>query len=546
MASTSFTATRSIRPRTLADELAKPGAYATLANTRHVTVVETHVSRVFLLDHEVFKVKKGVDLGFVDFRSLEQRRLACEAEVRLNARLAPGIYHGVVPVCLHEDGHVGLGGQGIVVDWAVRMDRLPDAFRADRRLMHGSLTGELIDRIAEKIARFHGTASCGEREDRCGARSVIERNVRENFEQTKACIGEYLTAAQAEEVTEFQLAFLRDHEELFEDRVREGRIRDGHGDLRLEHVYVGEDRTITVIDCIEFSDRFRFADVAADVAFFSMDLAAHARVDLAERFLATYARETNDFDLYALVDFYESYRAFVRAKIASMRARDTSCSVEMRRRATSDARRYFLLALSSGHRPLVWPALVVTGGSLGAGKTTVANLIGEAMSAPVISADRTRKSMLGVEATRSLHVPAFQGPYDPAFSERVYEEVLRRAEVVLASGRPVVLDASFRSSRMREAARLLAMRRGVPFRFVECRAEPSVGRARLEERERTLDVSDGRLAIFDAFQKAFEPINELPAIEHIVLDTSRPTAETLLSLRSELDLWPTDLETFRA
>jgi predicted kinase len=347
----------------------------------------------------------------------------------------------------------------------------------------------------------------------------------------------YLRSEDADELQRWQRSFLRGHASVFETRVAQHRVRDGHGDLRLEHIYL-EDDQVTALDCIEFNERFRFADVCADLAFLSMDLAGHGRVDLAERLLSTYARAANDFDLYAVVDFYESYRAYVRGKIAAMLAEDPSVDEGTRKRAEQEARRHFLLALSADRRSLLLPTVVAVGGIIASGKSTIAERIGAGMSAPVIEADRTRKGMLGVEPTYRLDDPAWTGAYDPGFTEDVYEEVLRRGSIVLDSGRPVVLDASFRAASMRKAACDLASRHGLPFRFVECRAPADVCRARLAERERRGGVSDGRLAIFDAFVDRFEPVHELAPSDHIVLDATLPVEANVETLRRLLPTWP--------
>jgi predicted kinase len=322
------------------------------------------------------------------------------------------------------------------------------------------------------------------------------------------------------------------------DRLAAGRVREGHGDLRLEHVYLDDRSDPTIIDCIEFNERFRFTDVCADVAFLSMDLAAHGRVDLAERFLSRYARESNDYDLYALVDFYESYRAFVRAKVASILAADPDVADDVRRRAASEARRHFLLALAAERRTLLYPMVIGVGGIIASGKSTIAERIADELSAPIVDADRTRKALAGVAALQPMHEGAWAGAYDPAFTERVYAEVLRRAGVILASGRPVVLDASFRSRAHRAAARTLAQAHGVPFRFLECRCDPAVCRARLAEREKASSVSDGRTEIFDVFRARFEEVDELPGAEHIVLNTGRSIDESLAALRTQVPTWP--------
>ena len=351
----------------------------------------------------------------------------------------------------------------------------------------GTLTADRLDAVAGAIAAFHRAARADEKVSRCGRPSAIERNIQENFDQSRDALARYLTESEADEIVRWQTRFVREQQDRFKERIAGGHVREGHGDLRLEHVYIDEQSTIRVLDCIEFNERFRYADTCADIAFLSMDLAAHGRVDLAERLLATYAREADDFDLYAVVDFYESYRAFVRGKVASMLANDEGAEPAARRRAEQEVRRYFLLALSSDRQSLLKPVVVAVGGVIASGKSAIAGHLGQALSAPIVQADRTRKAMLGLDPLRHLDDPAWTGGYDPAFSDRVYDELLRRAAVVLASGRPVILDASFRSAGLRRAVRELAAARGVPFRFVECRATRDICRERLAARERAAE-----------------------------------------------------------
>jgi aminoglycoside phosphotransferase family enzyme/predicted kinase len=502
-----------------------------------VELAETHISLVFLLERDVFKLKKPVNLGFLDFTTVSLREAACRAEVSLNARLAPDVYRGIVPVREDACGRACFAAAGRIVDWAVHMRRLADPKRADVLLAQGALSTSAIDAIAVRLARCHAEANTDATVAAFGAPEAIGRNVEENFAQTRAVIEKYVPS-EAAEIIRWQSDFLRENRSLFEKRTAAGCVRDGHGDLRLEHVYFESENRPTIIDCIEFNERFRFADVCADIAFLSMDLEAHGRADLAERLLARYARESNDFDLFALVDFYESYRAFVRAKVASIVAADSSLDDAVRQRAAREARRHFLLALAESRRPLLPPVVVAVGGVIASGKSTIAELLGDEMSAPVIEADRTRKSMLGIAPREARHEAAWSGAYDPGFTDQVYAEVLRRAGVVVASGRAVVLDASFRSSAMRASARNLALAHGVPFRFIECRADVDVCRARLADRERTPSVSDGRLAIFDAFRASFESVSELPSGEHILLDTGRPIDESLQALRAHIATWP--------
>ncbi|HEX8790590.1 MAG TPA: AAA family ATPase [Polyangiaceae bacterium] len=513
---------------TLRDDLLRPDAYPGRP-PGDVRLAETHISWVFLVGDDVYKVKKPVDLGFLDFRSLAQRRAACDAEVRLNARLAPHVYLGVSPVRRDPRGVHAVEGDGDVVDWAVHMRRLDDRKRADEMLARGALRGEDVDAIAGQLAVFHASARCDAETSRFGRPEAVEANVLENFAQTHRDVVRHVRPAEAREIELQQTGFIHDHGDVFQARIDGRRVRDGHGDLRLEHVYLDDDRA-TIIDCIEFNDRFRFGDVCADVAFLSMDLAWHGHVELAERLLARYARESNDFDLYAVVDFYESYRAYVRAKIAMLLGAD------------AEARRYLLLALSAGRRSLLAPMLVCVGGIVASGKSTVADHLGIELAAPVVEADRTRKHLLGVAPGVHLEAGSWSGAYDLAFTERVYAELLRRAGVVLASGRPVILDASFRSREMRRAARDLAEKHRVPFRFVECRASAEVSRQRLARRDVEAGVSDARLSLLEDFRARFEPPDELAPGEHVVLDTTRPLEESLAQLRGVVQTWPAGLD----
>src|ERR1700690_273060 len=355
-------------PMALKVDLLRSEAYGAL-RPKKIDLAETHISLVFLVDGDVFKVKKPVDLGFVDFRSIKQRKTACDAEVALNARLAPEVYRGVVPIRRGADGRLVVGGEGPIVDWAVHMVRLSEERRADVLLARGELTGEAVDGMAKRIAEFHASARSDETTARFGTAEAIEHNVRENFAQTRGSLDQYLSPEEGEEIARWQTAFVRGHEALFIQRIGAGRARDGHGDLRLEHVYLAPPAHPTIIDCIEFNDRFRYGDVCADIAFLSMDFAAHGRVDLAERLLARYAREANDFDLYALVDFYGSYRAYVRGKIAAFVAGEDP---DGHTSASRDARRYFLLALSAERRSMLLPAVIAVGGVIASGKSTIA------------------------------------------------------------------------------------------------------------------------------------------------------------------------------
>lgn len=498
-----------------------------------VTLIETHISWVFLLAEHVFKLKKPVDFGFLDFTTLERRRAACEAELALNRRLAEGVYLAVVPITRGLDGRHQVGGSGELVDYAVHMRRLPEERRADELLRNGAFERSEVDRVAQRLYEFHASAPDEPRFRHFGSVETVLANVEENFAQTRASITRYLSREQALELEKFQRDFLAEHAELFARRAEAGRVREGHGDLRLEHVYLLEQK-VAVIDCIEFNERFRFADVCADIAFLSMDLAEHGRVDLAERLLSRYALLANDFGSYRLVDFYQSYRAHVRAKVAGFQADSEDQSSLSRERCEREARRHYLLALSAARRTFERPVVVVVCGLIASGKSSVGDALSATLAAPVVVADRIRKALAGVSAEASLASPAFAGQYSHDATAAVYAQLLTDASTVLASGRSVILDASFRARAQRLAARDLARRFGASFFAIECRATREVSLQRLEQRAAGPSVSDGNVAIFDDFARRFEPVDELDPSEHIVLDTGRPLEESVAQLRSLL------------
>jgi hypothetical protein len=390
---------------------------------------ETHISTVFLSESKVFKVKKPVELGFLDFRSLAARQRFCEAEVLLNRRLAERVYLGVRPITRDARGvhqiapdPAAVSGSE-VVDYAVEMVRLRDSDAADARLRDARLSREDLARIAERLAEFHGSARCDEETAHYGECAVIAQNIDENFEQTHDSAPMFLSPEGIAAIERWQRKFLAREHTRFEARVQHRRIRDGHGDLRLEHCYLAEDGSVQIIDCIEFNERFRYGDVCADVAFLAMDLSWQGRPDLSESFLASYARASGDYDLYSVVDFYESYRAYVRGKVASLLAADEGADENARECARSTARKYYLLAKACSREALEKPRLFAVGGIIASGKSTLATRLAGTIDAPVLEADRTRKQLAGLDPHTPWRDSAFSGHYGPEQTRAVYTEL---------------------------------------------------------------------------------------------------------------------------
>jgi uncharacterized protein len=494
-----------------------------------VAIRTTHASRVFLIGKHVWKLKRPVDFGFLDFRTLEARRHFCEEEVRLNRRLAPGVYLGVQPV-RDSPGGPALGGGGPIVDWAVHMRRLPEAASAAAMLAGGRLSPIRLAELADRLAAFLREAPAA---PEMGSPEALRQNLDENFAQVEPFVGEVLDRATFEDVRAFQDGALISKRDRFAARVGGGKIREGHGDLRLEHVYfLPPPDGVVAIDCIEFNHRFRCGDVASEAAFFAMELDAARRPDLAATFLARFAETSDDFGLYPLADFYLSYRAWVRGKVAAFVSADVGVAADLRASKRTEARRHFALARSFSGRPIDSPFVVAVTGVVASGKSTLAAGLGRELAAPVVATDRTRKAVAGLAATERGDASL----YTPAALERNYREVFARAADVLASGRGVILDATFSSRRWRQDAAALAHDHRARFALLEVRCSDRAAlAARLAARRGQGSVSDAAAADLDRLLAGYEPIEAGDPGPHIALDGRAEPATTLATAVRDLE-----------
>ncbi|MGD0915443.1 MAG: gluconokinase [Thermodesulfobacteriota bacterium] len=306
-----------------------------------VNFIETHISLLFLTGNYVYKVKKPVDFGFLDFTSLEKRRYFCEQEVTLNRRLSTGIYLGVVRISRDQD-RVSLNGKGEIVEYAVLMKQLPEELLMDRLLEKRQVSFKMIEAVSEKLVRFYFDAETNDLIKGFAKPERFKQDTDENFEQTEKYLGVTISREAYEEVKQKTNDFFGTKEDLFHRRIHSDRIRDCHGDLRLEHIFWGEE--ISIFDCIEFSDRLRYTDVAADIGFLAMDLDYHGREDLSEHLIRAYVGESGDHEFMEVLDFYECYRAYVRGKVESFQLDDPNIPDEKKAEARNRAQKYFYLA----------------------------------------------------------------------------------------------------------------------------------------------------------------------------------------------------------
>jgi aminoglycoside phosphotransferase family enzyme len=314
---------------------------------KEVGFFETHISLLFFTGNHVYKVKKPVDFGFLDFTSLEKRKYFCEQEVTLNRRLSPKIYLGVVKIT--QDGNrILLDGSGEVIEYAVKMKQMPEELLMDKLLEKGRVTSKMIGAISEKLAHFYLTAETSEFIKSFAKPDRVKQDTDENFAQTKKYIDITISRDIYSEIQKRTNDFFRTQAEIFYQRISEDRIRDCHGDLRLEHIFWGDD--ISIFDCIEFNERFRYTDAAADMAFLAMDLDYHSRGDLSEDLIQTYIKKSGDRDLMKVLNFYKCYRAYVRGKVESFRLDDPNIPEVEKKKALKRAQEYFNLAYRYTHR----------------------------------------------------------------------------------------------------------------------------------------------------------------------------------------------------
>lgn len=481
--------------RILIDALSDPSAYPIGVET--IEVRQTHISVVFLVGNYVYKIKKPVELGFLDFSTLEKRRYYCEEEVRLNRRLAPDVYLGVVPV-VRRGTVVQVEGSGEIIEWAVKMERLPDEATLCNRLLCGDVSVAVAEGLANKIAAFHAQAEAGARISAFGKFDVVARNARENFEQSVPQVGTTLSRAVFDRFRKLTDDVLEQYRLAIERRAARGIPRDTHGDLRLEHVYLFEERkppaNFVVIDCIEFNERYRYADPVADMAFLTMEFKFYGQDDLARAFTDAYFRAAGDEEGRVLVPFYTSYRAAVRGKVEGIKLAEAELPEADRATALAKARRLWLLGLSELEKPSRRPCLVLIGGLPGTGKSTLAADLAQRAGLYVIRSDLVRKELAGLDRTGSEPQPFGEGIYTPDWTEQTYAECLRRAEARLFEGQRVIVDASFREESKRRLFLEAATRWGVPGACLLCQAEASVIRERLARRRN--DASDADWTIY--------------------------------------------------
>jgi hypothetical protein len=546
-------------------------------HTTKVELIQTHISYVLLTDSYAYKIKKPVDFGFLDFTTLDKRRHFCFEELRLNRRLAPGLYLGVVEIrerdgayYIDETNDTNGNDPSAVVEYAVKMKRIPEGATLEEKIENESVTPELIRSVGARIARFHSGdgAETSERISAFGAPEAIKENTDENFSQTESFVNDGIITEQTYNfVRDYTAAFLAEHDDLFRARVAGDFIRDCHGDIHAEHIILSDslssgdssdtdkvevdkidaekiESEVEIFDCIEFSERFRFGDTVSETAFLSMDLDFRGRPDLAAILEESYFSATEDStetsaqtsarnsaktsDGRALLNFYKTYRAYIRGKVEGFKYNEPEVADTERAEAIFNARHHFHLAAryagNCAGSDCARPMLIVVCGLSGTGKSTVALKLARLLGAELIRSDRVRKSLAGLDVSAHSYAADSEGIYSADFTERTYEEMTRRATEVLAAGRSCILDATYSSRAHIEAARKAA-NEASGFYIIECTLPQEVAIERIEkraEKERVSEdvASDATVETYMKQKERFENIGAEAARVDTSLDES--------------------------
>lgn len=495
----------------------------------YVKHIQTHASHVFIVPPYVYKIKKPVDFGFLNFSTLEKRQYFCTREIELNRRLCADIYLGVVPI-RRSNGRFTLDGaeNDNVIEYAVHMKKLSEEYLLSERVKNQSLTIHHLDRVADKLASFYRNQTPTPEVLEWGATKKIRTNTDENFQQTRPFVEQTLSRPVFEAICHYTDGYLEHHAPVFQRRIMEQRIVDGHGDLHLEHIHVSPDN-VCIYDCIEFNNRFRYQDTACDLAYLAMDLDNNDLWELSRHFTERMSQKLEDPDLNRIITFYKCYRAYVKGKIKSLQSEQTTDQDE-RNILNISATRYFSLSLRYallGSRPF---ALIFIG-LPGSGKSTLARKLAGQLRIDYFSSDSIRKKMAGLPVNQRSPESRRKELYSPHMTDQTYSTLQHQTIACLQNGYPAIVDATFSKITDREAFVTQLQSHNISFCFIETQAADETIKQRLTERDKQPDISsDARLEDFEKLYNRYEPPSEIPR-EHLVeVSTQQSLPQSLRQL----------------
>ncbi|NET33179.1 MAG: AAA family ATPase [Cyanothece sp. SIO1E1] len=497
----------------LIQQMLQPGFYPHTI-IEPIQLIQTHVSYVLLTGEYVYKLKKPVDFGFLNYSTLEKRQHFCAEEIRLNQRGAASLYLEVLPITQTED-QFALNGTGTVVDYAVKMKQFPQTALLSSQFEQGKLTGSRLRELAQIVAEFHAKSDSNSYINRFGEIAQVRAAIDENYEQTTQYIGGPQTQQQFDQTKQYTDQFLAQRQSLFTQRIQQGNIRECHGDLHLGNICYWQDQ-ILPFDCIEFNEPFRYVDVMYDVAFVVMDLQARQRPDLSNVFLNEYVEQTGDWEGLQVLPLYISRQAYVRAKVTSFLLNDPTVPEAKTLEAAETAALYYRLAWRVT-QPNQGKLILMTGLS-GSGKTTVARNLASHIAAIHIRSDAVRKHLAGLP----LHERGNSDLYTAEMGEKTYNRLLDLGMMLASQGYPVILDAKYDRQVRRQLAIAQAQTAQIPLEIYHCTAPQEVLQSRLQQRQ---DISDATPEILA--QQSWEAFTDLEQPYVKTVDTTQDLAEQL-------------------
>jgi aminoglycoside phosphotransferase family enzyme/predicted kinase len=484
----------------LIDALCNPAHFGN--RCERVRLLETHISYVLLTGAYAYKIKKAIQLGFLDFSTLAARRFYCEQELRLNRRLAPALYLDVVAIT-GSTALPEIGGSGPILDYAVKMREFPQQSLLSNVLDRNALTTEHIDHLAAIVARFHGQIAVAAADSSFGTPDNVLKLALANFAEIRALVMDAEERDDLDQLETWTRSEYAARGETIATRRQTGFVRECHGDLHLGNIAFVDD-VITIFDCIEFNDRMRWIDVMSEVAFTVMDLEHRRRRAYAQRFLNAYLEATGDYGGVAVLRFYVVYRAMVRAKVAFLRAAQL---------ADGDAKRALQrdyhdhVRLAKRYAAAARPAVVITHGFAGCGKTTLSQVLLEQFGAIRIRTDVERKRLHGLGAHDNSRSGIDKALYAPEVTRTTYDHVATLARTIAASSFTALVDGAFLRRWQRDLFRSLATELHVPFVVVDVSASETTLLERVRQRERSAtDASEAGVAVLEQQLRSHDPL----------------------------------------
>lgn len=512
--------------------LKNPRIYGT--DVEFVRILQTHISYVVLTGRYAYKIKKPVNLGFLDFSTIEKRKYYCEEEVRLNRRLCPTMYLGVVRLTKKNDD-LELEGKGEVADYAVKMNEFPQRFIMTNLLEKAPINQEVLRSICSQLVEFYSSGEHSQKIDRYGAIPSIKKNIDENFLQTRSYVDRIIPQDLYQYIQEVSSLFLN-NKNIFRQRVKDGRIRDCHGDLHTGNIVISD--KIYIFDCIEFNKRFRYIDVAADIGFLAMDLDFLNYPFLSSYVIDTYIELSEDKHILDVLNFYKCYRAYVRGKIICITLDDPTIDKKNRNTMIGTARKYFDLAyyyarlFSLDLRKDKRPWLFVVCGLTGTGKSTIAGKLGIDYHGQVINTDIVRKDIANIDRYEPHHDAYSAGLYTPEKIYLTYMAVMEKAQKTLLTHGICIVDATFQKRKFRDMVRKVARTTKAHLLFIHCICKEEEIKQRLEKRVKKKSASDGRWEIYLQQKESFEPLTSDE--DHIIVDTSDTSYEYRMTVFTQI------------